>query len=66
MQEFWTRFWVALWTDTWTFGLAVFSVLTVLVIIFGGRDLVALLQALRARHLAQESEVPAEEGEATG
>jgi len=47
-------FWIALWTGLWYGGLAVFSVLSVLVIIFGGFDLAALLASLRQRHLDQQ------------
>ena len=42
--------WMALWAGVWYLGLAVFAVLTVLVIIFGGYDLAALLLSLRRRH----------------
>lgn len=48
-------FWMSLWTFVWFASLGVFSVLSVLVVWFGGRDLVALLSALRARHLAAEA-----------
>ncbi|NCO39271.1 MAG: hypothetical protein COZ06_12080 [Armatimonadetes bacterium CG_4_10_14_3_um_filter_66_18] len=51
------HFWVSLWTATWYVGISVFAALSVLVIIFGGYDLVAMLAALRARHVvAQEAE----------
>ena len=46
--------WVSLWTATWYVGISVFSLLSVLVIIFGGYDLAALLTSLRARHLAAQ------------
>jgi hypothetical protein len=49
------EFWVNLWTAVWFVGLSVFSILSALVIIFGGRDVTALLGALRARHLAQQA-----------
>ena len=48
------QFWVSLWTATWYVGISVFSLLSVLVIIFGGYDLAALLTSLRARHLAAQ------------
>lgn len=51
-----TDFWVALWTVLWFFGLGIFSVLSVLVTVGGGRDLVAMLAALRQRHMAQQAE----------
>ncbi len=48
-------FWMSLWTLVWFASLGIFSVLSVLVIWFGGSDLVALLSALRARHMAAEA-----------
>lgn len=45
-----TEFWMSLWSIIWFVSLAIFSVLTVMVIIFGGHDLHALLSALRVRH----------------
>lgn len=48
-------FWMNLWTFVWFGSLGVFSVLSGLVIWFGGRDLVALLSALRTRHLEAEA-----------
>ena len=48
------QFWVSLWTATWYLGLGLFAVLSVLVIVLGGRDLVAMLAALKARHLAAQ------------
>jgi hypothetical protein len=48
------QFWAALWEVIWFAGLGVFSLLSVLVIIFGGYDLAALLTSLRARHLAAQ------------
>jgi hypothetical protein len=59
-----TNFWVGLWTVLWFFGLAVFSVLSVLVTVCGARDLTALLGALRQRHMAQKAEA-AQPGEPT-
>ena len=44
------QFWIALWTVIWFSSLVVFSLLSVLIIIFGARDLVALLANLKARH----------------
>ncbi|MCE5237774.1 hypothetical protein LLH23_04700 [bacterium] len=46
-----TDFWMSLWTYIWFISLGVFSILSILVIIFGGYDLGALLQSLRRRHL---------------
>jgi uncharacterized membrane protein len=57
-------FWMSLWTYIWFISLGVFSILAVLVIIFGGYDLVALLASLRQRHLqamVTEEEVYLEE-----
>jgi hypothetical protein len=51
MQEFW----VGAWTAVWFIGLTVFSILSVLVIVFGGYDLTAMLKSLRDRHLAQQA-----------
>ena len=48
-------FWEYLWTGIWFAGLGIFSVLSVLVIIFGGFDLVALLRSLHARHLQAQA-----------
>ncbi|NPV48893.1 MAG: hypothetical protein HPY69_18280 [Armatimonadetes bacterium] len=48
-------FWMSLWTLVWFASLGVFSVLSILVIWFGGSDLLALLGALRARHMAAEA-----------
>lgn len=45
-----SEFWMSLWTFIWYVSLAIFSVLTILVIIFGGHDLAALLGSLRKRH----------------
>jgi hypothetical protein len=45
-----TELWMSLWTVVWFFGLVVFSLLSVLIIIFGGFDLMALLKSLRKRH----------------
>jgi hypothetical protein len=44
------EFWMSLWTYVWYASLAVFSVLSVLVIILGGYDLAALLKSLKVRH----------------
>jgi hypothetical protein len=41
-------FWQWLWTALWFGGLAVFTVLSVVIAIQGGRDLLALLHALRS------------------
>ncbi len=41
------EFWKDLWTVLWFGGLAVFSVLTVIITVQGARDLRALLQGLR-------------------
>jgi hypothetical protein len=50
------EFWSALWTFVWFGGLAVFSVLSVMVIIFGGADLTSLLASLRRRHGEAQAE----------
>ena len=47
--------WIWLWTFVWYAGVGVFVLLSLLVIWFGGRDLVDLLQSLRARHLQQQA-----------
>jgi len=52
------EFWVWLWTVLLFAGVGIFSVLSVLVIIFWGRDLVALLTSLRARHREQQAQAP--------
>jgi hypothetical protein len=57
-----TSLWSALWTFVWFAGLGIFSVLSVLVIVFGGYDLAALLTSLRVRH----AEAQAAEAEASG
>jgi hypothetical protein len=51
MQEFWVGFWTVLWYAS----LGAFSVLAAFVIIFGGSDLIALLAALRRRHLDRQA-----------
>ncbi len=57
-----TQLWMDLWTVVWFVGLGVFSVLSVLTIIFGGADLVSMLAAIRQRHLAaQETDCPPDE-----
>jgi hypothetical protein len=45
-----TDFWMFIWTGLWFAGLGVFSLLSILIIFFGGHDLVALLASLRRRH----------------
>ena len=50
-------FWMSLWTVVWFISLGVFSLLSVLVIIFGGYDLAALLKSLHTRHLAAEAAI---------
>ena len=42
--------WMMVWTLVWYISLFVFSLLSIAVIIFGGHDLVALLNSLRIRH----------------
>jgi len=54
-------FWMSLWTFIWFFSLSIFAVLSVLVIILGGRDVKALLAALRERHKAAQTQALAEE-----
>lgn len=54
-------FWMFVWSALWFVGLGIFSVLSVLVIVFGGYDLVALLASLRRRH----GEAQASEAEST-
>lgn len=46
-----TDLWMSIWTFVWFVSLGIFSLLSVLVIIFGGHDLAALLASLRRRHL---------------
>lgn len=46
--------WIALWAVTWFGGLAVFTYLTIIVTIFGAKDLVSLVRTLEARHKAGE------------
>ena len=57
-----TQVWSWVWTLTWFVGLSVFSILSVLVIIFGGYDLAALLKSLAIRHgeaqAAEAAETP--------
>jgi uncharacterized membrane protein SpoIIM required for sporulation len=54
--------WMDAWSVVWFVGLSVFSILSVLVIIFGGYDLAALLKSLAARHgeaqAAEAAETP--------
>ncbi len=54
-------FWMSLWTFIWFLSLGIFALLSVLVIILGGRDLKALLAALRQRHEAAQTQAMAEE-----
>lgn len=54
-------FWMSLWSLTWFASLAVFTVLSVLVIVFGGYDLTALLKSLHTRHLQSLQDCPSEE-----
>ena len=58
MQELW----MSLWTFLWFVGLGIFSLLSVLVIVFAGFDLVALLTSLRARHQAQQAQATPPDG----
>jgi hypothetical protein len=53
-------FWPTLWTVIWYVGLGVFSVLSALIIVFGGHDLVALLASLRERHRQAQAAAAAE------
>ncbi|MGD9519716.1 MAG: hypothetical protein AB7W28_09375 [Armatimonadota bacterium] len=48
-------FWIQLWSLVWFGGLAIFSVLAVLVTVFGGADLIALLASLRRRHFERQA-----------
>jgi hypothetical protein len=50
-------FWMFLWTAVWFISLGVFSILSVLVIIFGGYDLAALLRSLHTRHVVAEAAI---------
>lgn len=50
MEDTPTQVWSWVWTLLWFGGLSVFSILSVLVIIFGGYDLAALLKSLAIRH----------------
>lgn len=43
-------FWMSLWSLVWFISLGIFSLLSVLIIIFGGHDLAALLGSLKERH----------------
>jgi hypothetical protein len=43
------QFWATLWTAVWFAGLGIFSVLSIMVIIFGAGDLVSLFASLKAR-----------------
>lgn len=52
--------WVLLWTVLWFGGLALFTLLAVLVTVNGGKDMVALLRTLNGRHAGQPAETPAE------
>ena len=53
------EFWMSLWTVVWYASVTIFSLLSILVIIFGGSDLAALLKSLHTRHVAG---LAAEEG----
>ena len=44
------QFWIALWTVVWFVSLGIFSILSLLVIVFGFRDLVDLFKTLKMRH----------------
>jgi len=54
---------VALWTFIWYAGIIIFAALSVIVIIFGARDLTAMLGALKARHLAQQEQAIPPDGD---
>jgi hypothetical protein len=54
--------WMTLWTVVWFGGLLLFTVLAVLVIFGGGKDVASLLLSLRERHRAAQGEEPVEEG----
>lgn len=56
-----TGFWEGLWVAVWYGGLAVFSVLSVMVTIYGAKDMVSLL-----RSLARRGEQPSPPPEAAG
>jgi len=43
--------WILFWQALWYVGLVVFSVLSVVVAIFGASDLVHLLKHIRTRHM---------------
>ncbi len=43
-------FWSSLWTFTWFAGLGIFAVLSVLVVVFGAKDLVHLFRSLKDKH----------------
>jgi len=57
------EFWMSLWTIVWFISLGIFSLLSVLVIIFGGYDLMALLASLRRRHLLAQAEAAPPNGD---
>ena len=48
------HFWMPLWTAIWFGGLAIFGVLSVLVTIYGARDIVTLLRTLKDQHEEKE------------
>ena len=49
-------FWQGLWTLLWFGGLALFTVISALVIVHGARDLKLLLQGLRAEGRSHRDE----------
>ncbi|MGQ9733237.1 MAG: hypothetical protein ACUVX8_18420 [Candidatus Zipacnadales bacterium] len=46
--------WAMIWTVIWFASLGIFTILSVIVIFLGGRDLAGLLRTLRDRHQKQE------------
>lgn len=50
------EFWIALWTVVWFGGLALFTLLAIVVSIGAGKDVVSLLMALRRRHMESRAE----------
>lgn len=43
-------FWSSLWTLTWFAGLAIFTILSALVLVFGAHDILALFRSLKDKH----------------
>ncbi len=54
------EFWKSLWSVTWFAGVAIFTVLSVMITIYGAKDLTYLLRSLNRQHEAppRDSEKP--------